>query len=334
MYNKVCWKRSVDGVSSTSNAEQGQCQSLGRLLTAVSSCVFMCSPRLVVAQPLRGVCCNISPPHGDLFYPLTSAQNFPSCGLWLLLCPFLLWDSWVFSIMTSRYLEIESRFPPLIFVFSGWRSPAPFPCHTPAHWTFQWSSAGFLLVLSYLSWVSQKWKQQCSQCNSWTPNSKEELLPLTHVCTCSLEFCPCKGANDSQHVMIHSSGEQQQFSLVGRTESKERLIWRREKATGYLSISLSFMVFGLTSWENPQSAYMKVRVCAAPLPAFGSGMPVFWNNFETTEINSAISICGFGYFWFFYFQLGFLLGDLFVCLFFNMPISSSQQQLLFNQDLS
>lgn len=61
---------------------------------------------------------------------------------------------------------------------------------------------------------------------------------------------------------------------------------------------------------------MKFRVYAAPLPDFGSDMPVLWNNYETTEMNSANTVCGFD--WFFFvilFSVGF-----FVCLFFNMSV--------------
>lgn len=170
--------------------------------------------------------------------------------------------------------------------------------------------------MSFFHCVTQKWKQQYSSSSSLTPNSEGKLLPLTHVYTVVLSFILAR-----EHIILRAWS-----SAVENCSSfpwLEELRVRRDKYGGGkkllgTSVSLFHSLFlGWLTEKDSWNAYMKSRVCAAPLPAFGSGMPVLWNNFETTEINSAVTLCGFVYSFVvvLLFSVGFFVGQ-FVCLFF------------------
>lgn len=176
----------------------------------------------------------------------------------------------VFSVMTGRHLEIENRFPS-----PGWRSPAPFPCPVlqPTEHFSDLLLASFWFSHVFLSQGSPEVEATALSVQAHELQTAKENCCHWPACTLQFWVSSLQGitwfsGHDPQQWSWVTLSSEQQFSLVGRTESKERQTWRREKATGYLNTSLSFLVLGLTSWERSPKCLNEIQGLCCPFARF------------------------------------------------------------------
>lgn len=112
------------------NSEQGQSQSLGRLLTAVSSCVFTISKVGGCPASLRSLLQHFTISWWFVLSPHICSK-FPLLQLMTVAVSPSLVSLWVglgsVFVMGSRYLKTETRFPSLIFVFSWLKKSRSLP---------------------------------------------------------------------------------------------------------------------------------------------------------------------------------------------------------------
>lgn len=230
----------------------------------MSSCVFTISKVGGFPASLRSLLQHFTiswwfvlPPHICSNFPLlqlmTVALSPSLVSLWVGLGS-------VFSVMTSTLFGNRKQvsFPYLcLFLAEEAQLPSHAQCSSPLSisMVFCWLPSSF--PMSFFHWVAQKWKPFTC------------VLPLTCVCTAVLSFILAR-----EHMILRAwspaveLSDPQQFSVVGRTESKERQTWRREKATGYLNTSLSFMVLGLTSWERSPKCLNEILGLCCPFASF------------------------------------------------------------------